>query len=108
MQDAAAAWDATLLDESIAYLTTDAPPATPWARAWRILGWLPFHLKKLRHTLRAQQVGHITVKKRGSPITPEALIAQLGLTTGPESRTLVLTRLRGQPIVLICADYQPA
>lgn len=97
--------DGTQLDESIAYLTTDSQPDLPWLRAWQILDWMPFNLKKLRAYLRELGVGHLTVKKRGSPIEPEALIAQLKLKEGGESRTLVLTQLQGQPIVLICADY---
>ncbi len=107
VQDVAAILDGTLLDETIAYFTTDAKPISPWVRAWQILDWMPYNLKKLRAYLQQQQVGHVTVKKRGSPITPEALIAQLKLKSGSESRTLVLTRWIGQPIVLICADMLP-
>ncbi len=96
--------DGAQLDETIAYLTTDQYPVSHWLRAWRVLDWMPFHLKRLRAYLRERNVGHVTVKKRGSPLTPEGLTAKLKLK-GAESRTLVLTRYAGDPIVVICADY---
>lgn len=105
VRDAAARFDAFQLDATIAYLTADAPPASPWVRSWRILDWMPFNLKKLRAALREQDVGRVTVKKRGSPLTPEQLISQLKLKGGSQARTLALTRLRGQPIVIICEEH---
>lgn len=107
VQDVAAAFDGTMLDETIAYFTTDTKPESEWVRAWQILDWMPYNLKKLKAYLQQHPVGQITVKKRGSPITPEELIRQLRLKSGSESRTLVLTRYAGQPIVLICADIAP-
>ncbi|MFN8562173.1 MAG: hypothetical protein U0703_11260 [Anaerolineae bacterium] len=59
------------LDPEIAYITTDAKPETPWARAWRILDWMPFNLKKLRAYLRERGVGQVTVKKRGRRSRPK-------------------------------------
>jgi THUMP domain-containing protein len=103
--DAALAFGASQLDETIAYLTADERPDSPWVRTWKVLDWMPFHLKRLRAYLRERGVGHVTVKKRGAAITPEELIAGLKLK-GDESRTLVLTRYQGQPIVLICEDIQ--
>jgi len=92
---------ASQLDPQIAYLTSSRLLPTPFARLWVIEDWLPFQLKRLRHYLRQRQVGHVTVKKRGSPLEPEALIHQLRLK-GDQERILVLTHLRGEPIVLIC------
>ncbi len=105
--DAALALGAYQLDETIAYLTSDQKPDSPWVRTWKIVDWMPFHLKKLRAYLRERNVGNVTVKKRGAAITPEELIAGLKLK-GDESRTLALTRYQGQPIVLICEDFQLA
>lgn len=103
--DAAVQWDASQLDETIAYLVADQPPETPWARSWQVLDWMPFSVKKLRAVMREQNVGTVTVKKRGTAVTPEILIPQLKLK-GSESRTLVLTRLKGEQIILICADIK--
>ncbi len=106
VQNAAAVFEGHMLDETIAYFTCDNRPESPWVRAWKILDWMPFHVKKLRAYLREHDVGNVTVKKRGSAVTPEVLIPQLKLQ-GIETRVLVLTRLQGQPIVLVCAEYQP-
>jgi SAM-dependent methyltransferase len=102
VQDAAARFGGRLLDETIAYFTTTARPESLWLRSWAVLDWMPFHVKRLRAYLRERDVGQVTVKKRGSPVTPEELIPQLKLR-GAESRVLVLTRLRGAPVVLVCA-----
>ncbi len=92
-----------LIDPEIAYITTDAKPETAWARAWQIIDWMPFNLKKLRAYLREHQVGQVTVKKRGTAVTPETLIAKLKLdATKNGSRTIVLTRLGGGHIMLVC------
>lgn len=99
---------ACMLDESIAYLTSDALPQGDlrrWGRAWRVQTWMPFQLKRLRAELRQRGVGRVTVKKRGSAITPEQLTADLKLK-GTGECTLVLTRYQGAPIVLLC-DAQP-
>lgn len=104
VQDVVAQTGGHQLDETIAYITTQQRPESPWLRSWAILDWMPFHLKRLRAYLRDHNVGRVTVKKRGSPITPEELTARLKLR-GTESRTLILTRFQGQSIVIICADY---
>jgi SAM-dependent methyltransferase len=96
----AAQLDARQLDPDIAYLAAGRLRPTPWARAFAIEDALPFQLKRLRQRLRALNVGRVTVKKRGSPLEPEALIQQLKLT-GPEARVVFLTHVLGQPWALI-------
>jgi hypothetical protein len=92
---------ASQLDPEIAYLTADHITASPFTRVWKVLDWFPFQLKRLRAYLRAANVGRVTVKKRGSPLQPEALIQDLRLE-GEDERVIVLTQLRGRPIVIIC------
>ena len=106
VQAAAEQFDGMMLDETIAYFTTQHKPQSDWVRAWEILDWMPFNLKKMRAYLRDRNVGHVTVKKRGSPLTPDELIRKLKLK-GEHSCTLILSRYAGQPIVMICADYAP-
>ncbi len=98
----AAQLDAAQLDPDIAYLTAAHRVPTPFARVWVVEDWMPFHLKKLRATLQARGVGRVTIKKRGSPITPEALVRALRLK-GSEEKMLFLTHLRGRPIAIIGA-----
>lgn len=103
VQDVAAEFQGTLLDESIAYFTTSDYPNTVWVKAWRIQDWMPFQLKRLRAYLRERNIGRVTVKKRGSPLTPESLIPKLKLK-GEHTATLVLTQHYGNPIVMICDE----
>src|SRR4051812_8468773 len=92
---------ATLVDPTIAYLTSGAPAGSPWVSSFRVDDVLPFNLKKLRALLRARGVGRVTVKKRGSAIEPEALTRQLrGPGTG--TATVVVTRVAGAPTALVC------
>ena len=67
------------LDAQIAYLTGPELVATPFARAWPVITWLPFGLKALRARLRELSAGAVTVKKRGSPLDADALARQDGV-----------------------------
>lgn len=96
----AAQLGATLIDPTIAYLTADAPAATPFARAYTIEDALPFQLKRLRHYLRERNVGQVTIKKRGSPLDPDVLRQALRLH-GPAQRVIFLTQVMGRPTVII-------
>jgi len=95
--------DAAMLDPEIAYLTADEYTQTPYARAWPVQAWMPFHLKNLRAMLRERNVGSVTIKKRGSPLTPEELTTQLKLE-GDEHQTLFLTHMQGQHIVILTGE----
>jgi SAM-dependent methyltransferase len=92
---------ATLIDPTIAYLSSDGRTDSPWVSSHRVEEVLPFNLKKLRALLRARGVGRVVVKKRGSPIEPEALARQL---RGPGAATavVVVTRVAGAPTTLVC------
>jgi hypothetical protein len=92
--------EAAQLDPDIAYLTAEKIQDTPFARVWAVEDWFPFGLKRLRAYLRERQVGRVVVKKRGSPLQPEALIRELRLK-GPEERVIFLTHLKGKPVVVI-------
>jgi hypothetical protein len=92
---------ATLVDPTIAYLTSDAPADSPWVTSYRVTDVLPFSLKKLKALLRARGIGRVVVKKRGSPIEPETLARQLR-GPGSGSAVVVVTRVAGAPTVLVC------
>lgn len=102
----AAQLNAHQLDPDIAYLTADTLTTTPFARTFLIEAAIPFQLKRLRERLRALRVGQVTVKKRGSPLEPEGLIRQLRLS-GPESRIVFLTHVRGEAWAVIGRDLRP-
>jgi hypothetical protein len=62
---------------------------------------LPFNLKRLRAVLRTRGVGRVVVKKRGSPVEPEALARRLR-GPGAGGATVVVTRVAGAPTALVC------
>jgi len=101
---AAAELGAHQLDNTIAYLTGDhLPPSSdmiPLATAYRVLDVLPFNVKALKSYLRERGVGRVTIKKRGTSVTPEQLRSQLALR-GDNEATLVVTRIAGRHSALV-------
>ncbi|WP_426246849.1 class I SAM-dependent methyltransferase [Nocardioides sp. LHG3406-4] len=100
----AAGVDGGLLDEKIAYVTSDASYRTPFATSYRVLEELPFREKPLRAALRERGVGSLTIKKRGVDIVPEELRKRLALR-GDQTATLVLTRVAGQGTALLVQPF---
>jgi THUMP domain-like/Methyltransferase domain len=93
--------DGWLLDPSIAYVSTDSAAVSPFTRRYVVEEVVPFQLKRLRAMLRARGVGDVVVKKRGTAVQPEELRRRLRLDGQGPTRTLVLTRVAGAPIVLL-------
>jgi SAM-dependent methyltransferase len=89
-----------LIDEHIAYVTSDAEVATPFARGYRVLETLPYREKQLKAALRERGVGRLTIKKRGVDAVPESLRRRLGLV-GDNEATIVLTRVAGAGTCLL-------
>ncbi len=100
VQELAHQLDATQIDSQIAYLTTDQLHHTPFARCFEVEATFPFQLKRLRAYLRENQIGNVTIKKRGSPLDPDILRRQLRLK-GARSGILFLTRVKDVPTVII-------
>ncbi|MGA8845391.1 MAG: SAM-dependent methyltransferase, partial [Nocardioides sp.] len=96
----AAAVRGGLIDEHIAYVTSDAAAPTPYARSYRVLEELPYREKLLKAALRERGVGRLTIKKRGVDVVPETLRKRLSLT-GDAEATIVLTRVAGAGTCLL-------
>ncbi|BBH66071.1 methyltransferase [Actinoplanes sp. OR16] len=90
-------------DPEIAYVYTDEPVDTPYARRLAVTDVLPFSLKRLRALLRERGVGRLEIRKRGSALVPDQLRKDLRLA-GPNGAGLVLTRVAGAPVVLITQE----
>jgi SAM-dependent methyltransferase len=98
--DAAGGW---LIDPHIAYVSTNNEVRSPFLSSYQVVDVLPFALKRLRAYLRAEGVGRVVIKKRGSAIDVDDLHRALRLDRAAhEHRTLVLTRIGDDPIVAIC------
>ncbi|HEX6444841.1 MAG TPA: class I SAM-dependent methyltransferase [Streptosporangiales bacterium] len=91
------------VDPSIAFLSTDAPVRTPFARTLRVLDSTPWRQKELRTRLRALDVGSVDVRRRGLAGDVEAVRRGLRLT-GSRRATLVMTRVADRPWALVCVD----
>ncbi len=91
----------TKIDAEIAFLSGDHLISTPFARSFKVDTVMPFNLKRLRRHLRERGIGHVVVKKRGSPIDPQELERALRLE-GHRAAVVVLTHVQGKPSVVIC------
>jgi SAM-dependent methyltransferase len=100
----AAGVDGGLVDEHIAYVTSDASFRTPFARGYRVLEQLPYREKQLRAALQERGIGRLTIKKRGVQVVPEELRKRLALR-GDDEATLVLTRVAGQGTALLVEPF---
>jgi hypothetical protein len=100
----AAGVEGGLLDEHIAYVTSDRSFRTPFARGYRVVEELPYREKQLRAALRERGIGTLAIKKRGVTASPEELRQRLGLR-GDRSATLVLTRAAGHGTALLVEPF---
>ncbi len=89
-----------LMDEHIAYVTSEEAYKTPFARTYEVLETLPYRERALKAALHERGVGRLTIKKRGVNVVPEELRRHLALK-GDEEATLVLTRVAGKGTALL-------
>lgn len=93
-----------LIDEHIAYVTSDDSFHTPFARSYRVLEELPYREKALKAALRERSIGSLTIKKRGVEVVPEHLRKRLDLR-GDNTATLVMTRVAGAGTALLVEPF---
>lgn len=98
--DLARSLGATMLDESIAYLTADDAIATPFASCFRIVAELPLDKRTIKRELAARDIGTVEIKKRGVDIDPAEFRTALA-PKGSASATLILTRVAGKRKALL-------
>ncbi|MBT2514332.1 class I SAM-dependent methyltransferase [Arthrobacter sp. ISL-30] len=95
-----------LVDEHIAYFCAPELHDTPFARAYRVLEVMPYNIKTLKTWVRANGIGVLDIKKRGTAVTPEELRKQLlggGKSRNGRTATLVLTRI-GEERVAVAVE----
>lgn len=106
----AVATDGAELAEGSGYVVADdaagdsdgAAPEVPWARRYRVRDVLPTKPKAVRAALRAHGVGAVTIKKRGTPVDPDAFRSQLGRRPGTgDEGILVLSSTPQGPVTLL-------
>lgn len=92
--------DGRMIDPSIAWITTDARPETPFGQAFQVREVLPLDERKLRSAMRERGIGTLEIKKRGVDIDPAAFRSRLSLR-GTEQATLILTRAGGRRLAIL-------
>lgn len=97
---------ARLLSSGIGLLTSDHEVPTPWGRTYRVVRADPFRLRSLQAMLAERGVGRLTIKRRGSPVEPEAIERKLKLRGSGEA-TILLTRLQGVSSVVLIEALDP-
>jgi hypothetical protein len=103
VRELAAELGAWQLDPEIAFLSLDHRVATPFARTLRVLESAPWDEKAIPARLAAHGVGAVDVRRRGLAGDVDRLRRRLRLD-GPLRATLVMTRLRGRPWMVLCAE----
>lgn len=88
---AEAAPDARLLAPGVAYVTSDAPIASPFVTDFRVLEVLDYDLPILKRWVKTHRVGSLEIKRRAIDVDPAALRRQLK-PRGDGSATLLLAR----------------
>ena len=101
-----------LLDEHIAYICAPELRETPFARAYKVLEVMPFNVKALKAWVKANGVGVLDIKKRGTSVTPEELRKQLlpggrsAKNSATKTATLVLTRIGEERVAISVEPVQ--
>lgn len=92
--------EAGMLDEKIAYLTSDAALTSPFVASFRVREVLPAETRALSRALRARGIGRLEIKKRGVDIDPAAFRTALKLK-GDDAATLLVTRVGSQRLAIL-------
>lgn len=97
-----------LVDPHIAYICAPELVETPFARAYKVLEVMPLNVKELKAWVKANGVGVLDIKKRGTSVTPEELRKQLlpagrnaAKARGNKTATLVLTRIGEEKVAVV-------
>ncbi len=107
VEDLARSLGAWKIDSQIAFLSSDQPLRTPFARTLRVLDSGPWEQKALKPRLRALDIGSVDIRRRGLAGDVDDLHRQLKLR-GTRRATLVMTRVDDRPWALICTDPNSA
>lgn len=98
--DVARSLDAGMVDERIAYLTSDAAVTSPFVSSFRVREVLPAKIPAINGALRAQGIGRLEIKKRGVDVDPAQFRRKLVLR-GENEATLLLTRVGAKRIAVL-------
>jgi SAM-dependent methyltransferase len=98
--------NATVVDRHVAYLTSDNPARTPFARWFRLIEALPFNVHRVRARLRELGLHDVIVKTRAFPMQPDEIRALLRVGDRDEA-VLICATLREKKWALVCGTAEP-
>lgn len=98
--DVARSLDAGMLDEHIAYLTSDTAVTSPFVQSFRVRETLTANPKAISASLKAHGIGRLEIKKRGVDVDPAAFRKKLVLR-GDQEATLILARVGDQRVAIL-------
>jgi hypothetical protein len=99
--------DLAKIDPRIAFLTSDRPATTPFARTLRVLESAPWNEREFARRLRDLDIGAVDIRRRGLAGDVDQIRRRLKLA-GSNRATVVITRVNDKPWGLICTDPAPA
>ena len=106
VEDLARTLVAWKIDDQIAFLSTDTPVHTPFARTLTVLDSLPWHERTVAVRLRELNIGAVDIRRRGLAGDVEQIRRRLKLR-GTGRATLALTRHNDRPWCVICDTGLP-
>lgn len=98
--DLARTLGATMLDSTIAYMSSPSYEPTPFAQGFEVIESVPYSLKNIQSLLKNHSIGELEIKKRGIDVDPHTLRQKLSFE-GTEHRTLILTRVQGTKTAIL-------
>lgn len=98
--DVARFLEAGMLDEHIAYLTSDAALTSPFVSSFRVEEAMPAKVPSINAALRARGIGRLEIKKRGVDVDPAQFRRKLVLR-GDAEATLFLTRVGSRRLAIL-------
>jgi hypothetical protein len=103
VEDLARQVDGWKIDPQIAFIATNHPATTPFARTLKVIDSAPWNEKDFARRLRALGIGAADLRRRGLAGDVDQIRRRLKLA-GPHQATIVLTRVNDKPWGLICTD----
>jgi hypothetical protein len=98
--DLARSFDATMIDASIAYVSSAKAHQSLLMQGFQIIDQVPYSPKNVNALIAGANLASLEIKKRGIDIDPAELRKTLPLS-GSGTATLILTRVKGQKTALL-------
>jgi len=98
--DVARQFGATMIDPTIAYMTSPHPVTSPLVQCFEVRDAIPYSQKSVHALIAGANLATLEIKKRGIDVDPAALRTSLPLK-GTGEGTLILTRVQGKKTAIL-------